>query len=419
MAKPAPIRLAGMMAATATFAVLATEASAQATPACDPALGEACFSRQTQSGDVTGQVDLNLTVDQLTVSTSAQGNALAGGVTDASAGLVSRQTMTGSARAGSTAALNGEADGQVSVTTQARGNYLGVTTDGATFAVDAAQSATGDQVRAQSVVRAPTGRMLQGGFANSVAAANTAALGGPSSSLTGVIDQQAQTTVFSETVADIQYIPAPAVFAAQSTANVVQTNATGASHQDLAVRQSNAPSTVEARTDVYVDNAWDLTASANAGANQAIMTNAGGSMLVNVDQANAGRVRADARVQTNLQGQTVLAARSVANETVAGNNDIYLKLDNTQLNTGGVEADATYIGVNGYDAYVGADAVGNAVTGYACSQCGGDVNINNNQTNSGNVTATTNATVGAGRTAVVGANAVGNTASFYISRPGG
>ena len=419
MAKPAPIRLAGMMAATATFAVLATEANAQQTPACNPALGEACFSRQTQSGDVTGQVDLNLTVDQLTVSTSAQGNALAGGVTDASAGLVSLQTMTGSARAGSTVTLNGEADGQVSMTTQARGNYLGVTTDGATFAVDAAQSTTGDQVRAQSVVRAPGGRMLQGGFANSVAAANTVAMGGPSSSLTGVIDQQAQTTVFSETVADVQYIPAPAVFAAQSTANVVHTNTTGASHQDLAVRQSNAPSTIEARTDVYVDNAWDLTASANAGANQAIMTNAGGSMLVDVDQSNAGRVRSDARVQTNLQGQTILAARSVANETVAGNNDIYLKLDNTQLNTGGVEANATYVGVNGYDAYVGSDAVGNAVTGYACSQCGGDVNVNNTQTNSGNVTATTNATVSSGRTAVVGANAVGNSASFYISRPGG
>ena len=112
-------------------------------------------------------------------------------------------------------------------------------------------------------------------------------------------------------------------------------------------------------------------------------------------------------------------ARSVANETVAGNNDIYLKLDNTQLNTGGVEATATYVGVNGYDTYVGADAVGNAVTGYGCSKCGGDVNITNNQTNTGNVTATTNATIGAGRTAVVGANAVGNTATFYVSRPGG
>lgn len=408
-----------MMAATATFAALATEASAQATPVCDPQAGDACSSTQIQSGDVTGLVDIDLSVDQVTVSTSAQGNSLAGGVTAASAGLVSRQTMTGSAVATSNVVVNGEADGQLSVETTARGNYLGVTTNGATFAVDATQSATGDQVRAATYIQAPGGRVLQGGFATSAAVANTVAIGGPSSSLTGVIDQTAQTTVFAETVADVQYIPAPATFSSQAVANAVQTNTTGASHQDLAIRQSNGPSTIEARTDVYVDNAWDLTVGANAGANQAITANAGGSMLIATDQTNAGRVRADARVQTNLQGQTVLAARSVANETVAGNNDIYLKLDNTQLNSGGVEANATYVGVNGYDAYVGSDAVGNAVTGYACSQCGGDVNITNNQTNSGNVTATTSATVASGRTAVVGANAVGNTATFYISRPGG
>jgi hypothetical protein len=408
-----------MMAATATFAALATEASAQATPVCDPQAGEACYSTQDQSGDVTGLVDIDLSVDQVTVSTSAQGNSLAGGVTAASAGLVSRQTMTGAAVAASNVVVNGEADGQLSVETTARGNYLGVTTNGATFAVDATQSATGDRVQAGTYIQAPGGRVLQGGFATSAAVANTVAMGGPSSSLTGVIDQTAQTTVFAETVADVQYIPAPATFSSQAVANAVQTNTTGASHQDLAIRQSNGASTTEARTDVYVDNAWDLTVGANAGANQAITANAGGSMLIATDQTNAGRVRADARVQTNLQGQTVLAARSVANETVAGNNDIYLKLDNTQLNSGGVEANATYVGVNGYDAYVGADAVGNAVTGYACSQCGGDVNITNNQTNSGNVTATTSATVASGRTAVVGANAVGNTASFYISRPGG
>ncbi|MFN7108725.1 MAG: holdfast anchor protein HfaD [Brevundimonas sp.] len=419
MARHAPIRLAGMMAATATFAALATEASAQATPVCDPQAGEACYSTQDQSGDVTGLVDIDLSVDQVTVSTSAQGNSLAGGVTAASAGLVSRQTMTGAAVARSNVVVNGEADGQLSVETTARGNYLGVTTNGATFAVDATQSATGDRVQAGTYVQAPGGRVLQGGFATSAAVANTVAMGGPSSSLTGVIDQTAQTTVFAETVADVQYIPAPATFSSQAVANAVQTNTTGGSHQDLAIRQSNGASTTEARTDVYVDNAWDLTVGANAGANQAITANAGGSMLIETDQTNAGRVRADARVQTNLQGQTVLAARSVANETVAGNNDIYLKLDNTQLNSGGVEANATYVGVNGYDAYVGADAVGNAVTGYACSQCGGDVNITNNQTNSGNVTATTSATVASGRTAVVGANAVGNTASFYISRPGG
>ena len=104
---------------------------------------------------------------------------------------------------------------------------------------------------------------------------------------------------------------------------------------------------------------------------------------------------------------------------IAGNTDIYLALDNTQLNTGGVEATATYTGVSGYDAYVGAEAVGNSVTGSACSQCGGEVNITNNQTNNAAVTATTNATIGSGRAAVIGTTAVGNSATFYVSRPGG
>ena len=65
-------------------------------------------------------------------------------------------------------------------------------------------------------------------------------------------------------------------------------------------------------------------------------------------------------------------------------------------------------------------SVGNAVTGYACSQCGGDVNVNNNQTNSGNVTATATTTInGSGRNVIAGANAVGNAATFYVTRTGG
>ena len=137
-----------MMAATATFAALATEASAQQTPTCDPQAGETCSSTQTQTGDVTGLVNIDLSVDQVTVSNSAQGNALAGGVTAASAGLVSRQSMTGATLARSNVVVSGEADGQLSVDTTARGNYLGVTTDRATFAVDSSQSATGDRVEA-------------------------------------------------------------------------------------------------------------------------------------------------------------------------------------------------------------------------------------------------------------------------------
>jgi hypothetical protein len=408
-----------MIAATATFALLATEATAQDTPLCDPQTGSTCSSTQTQSGDVTGTVNLNVTVDQLKVTNSATGNSLAGGIEDSSGSLTSRQTMTGATRADTTIVLNGESEGVIGSTTLARGNYLGVSTDGATFALDAAQVATGDDVTARTVVQSPTGHMLAGGFVGTTAVANSVALGGPSSSITGAVDQSAQTTVLAETVADVQYIPAPADFSSQAVANAVQASTTGASHQDLTVRQTNAASTIEARTDVYVDNAWNLAGRANAGANQTVLYNAGGSLVAATDQTNQGRVRADSRVQTNLQGQTTVSARAVANEVIAGNQDIYLELDNTQLNTGGVEATATYTGVSGYDAYVGSEAVGNSVTGYACSQCGGEVNVTNSQTNDANVTATTTATIGAGRAAVVGATAVGNSATFYVSRPGG
>lgn len=408
-----------MIAATATFALAATEATAQETPLCDPQTGSTCSSTQTQSGDVTGSVNLNVTVDQLEVTNSATGNSLAGGIEDSSGSLTARQTMTGATRADTTLVLNGESDGVIGSTTLARGDYLGVSTDGATFALDAAQVATGDDVTARTVVQSPTGHMLAGGFAGTAAVANSVALGGPSSSITGAVDQSAQTTVLAETVADVQYIPAPADFSSQAVANAVQASTTGASHQDLTVRQTNAASTIEARTDVYVDNAWNLAARAKAGANQTVLSNAGGSLVAATDQTNQGRVRAVSRARTNLQGQTTVSARAVANEVIAGNTDIYLALDNTQLNTGGVEATATYTGVSGYDAYVGAEAVGNSVTGSACSQCGGEVNITNNQTNNAAVTATTNATIGSGRAAVVGTTAVGNSATFYVSRPGG
>jgi len=408
-----------MIAATATFALLATEASAQETPLCDPETGATCSSTQTQSGEVIGTVNLNVSIDQLEVTNDARGNSLAGGIEDSSGSLTSRQTMTGATRANTSLVLNGESDGVIVSPTDARGNYLGVSTDGATFTVDAAQIATGERVEATTDIDAPAAHVLDGMAGGSLAVANSVAMGGPSSSITGVIDQSAQTTVFAETAADVQYIPAQADFSSQAMANVVQVSTTGASHQDLIVRQTNAPSTVEARTDVYVDNAWNLAARANAGANQTVLYNAGGSMVANTNQTNQGRVRAVAQAQTNLQGQTTVSARAVANEVVAGNNDIYLELDNTQLNSGGVEASAVSIGVDGYDTYVGAEAVGNSVTGYACSQCGGEINITNTQTNDGNVSATATTTIGSGRAAVVGVTAVGNSATFYVSRPGG
>ena len=89
------------------------------------------------------------------------------------------------------------------------------------------------------------------------------------------------------------------------------------------------------------------------------------------------------------------------------------------MNSGGVEVTSTFEGTNGYDAYVAAEAVGNSVTGYACSQCNGYMDVSNTQTNSGTVSATASTTIrGTGRAVATGANAIGNAATFYVSRPG-
>lgn len=409
-----------MIAATATFALAATEATAQTTPACPPETGSACRIDQTQTGEVTGTVDLDVAVGQLTVINTATGNHVVGGVQSTHGAVVSRQILTGATSARTPVALNGVSDGFVDSTTQAAGNQFQVSTDGATFDVDAGQSARGDNVSARTDLHGPSAHILQGGRVASGATANAVAMGGPSTILTGRVGQTSQTTVFAETVADIQYVPAPLIVSADAQGNAAQAVTTGPSHQALTVDQTNAASTIEARTSVYVDNAWNLAGRSNASANRATLQNSGGSMIADTTQDNQGRVRAYTRVQTNLQGQTTAGARAVANEVVAGVNDIYLKLNNDQLNSGGVEATAEYVGVKGYDSYVSAEAAGNSVVGYACSQCGGEVNVDNTQVNTGPVSATANVSIAQpGRAAVVGSNAVGNTATFYISRPGG
>ena len=125
------------------------------------------------------------------------------------------------------------------------------------------------------------------------------------------------------------------------------------------------------------------------------------------------------RVTSYDFGAATSNAYGTGNEVSIGNNDRYLEIDNSQVNSGGVEVASTFEGTNGYDAYVAAEAVGNSVTGYACSACDGTMDVTNAQTNSGNVSATASTTIrGSGRAVATGANAVGNTATFYVSRPG-
>lgn len=410
------IRLAGTIAATLLCAAAATDAAAQ-TP---PPGGAVVLNQQLQLGDVFADQTLNVVdpQEQVTANTSAQGNTASGAVENDSIVVQSDQDMRGSARATTTLTLGGDTTGEVNVTTQAGGNYLGVAAYSADLGVDATQSNTGSEVIANTTVGPDTARLLGGASVGSSAISNTVALGGTGANLTGTVDQSSEATVRAGVLAETQYIPAQAAFTTQAIANAVAVNSLAASSQNLSLRQRSTGDLVEADTSANAGNAWDLAGRARATGNQAVLFNSGGSVVNASDQANSARIRANAVTTAFDFGAAEAYARAAGNELSVGNNDIYVQIDNAQFNSGGVDSTATFSGTNGFDAYVGADAVGNTVTGFACSECEGHLEATNTQTNDGNVSATANTVVaGSSRAVITGANATGNAATFYVSRP--
>ena len=413
MARPARIRLAGTISVTLLCAAAATEAMAQD--------GAIVLNNQIQMGDVVAGQTLNVVDadEQVTVSTSARGNSFSGAVENGTITVDSTQEMNGDALATTTMTLGGDTDGRLTATTQAGGNYLAAGAYGADLQVDASQRVTDGEVAANSTITDDSARLLAGATVDASAIGNTTAVGGEGSTVTGSISQDSSATIRASNLASTQYIPAQAAFGSQAIANAVAVNSDAASNQNLYVRQRSTGDLVEADTSANAGNAWDLAGRARASGNQAVFQNQGGALLAETDQANGAQVRATAVTTAYDYGAVEAYARAAGNEVSVGNNDVYVEIDNTQFNSGGVDSTATFSGTNGYDAYVGADAVGNSVTGYACSECAGYLTATNVQTNNGAVTATANTTVaGSSRAVITGTNAVGNAATFYVSRPG-
>jgi hypothetical protein len=415
MPKPARIRLAGTIAATALCAAAATEVAAQ-TPPDDSIV----LNQQLQLGDVFSHQTLNVVdaQEQVTVSTSAQGNSASGAVENGSITLQSEQDMRGDAVAATDMTFGGDTWGVVNATTQAQGNYLAVSAYDSDLTVDATQSNTGGLVSATSQLGDDDARLLGGAYINASAISNTVAMYGEGSFVDGTIDQSSSATVRAWNRIETQYIPAEAVVDSQAIVNAVQVTSGQTSSQNLAIVQTSTGDFVEAESSANSGNAWDLAGRARASANRAVLYNEGGSVVADSRQDNSAFVRAAATTTAYDYGRAVAHARGAANELSVGNNDIYVEIDNNQFNSGGVDVSATFSGTNGYDVYVGAEAVGNSVTGYSCSDCGGYLEARNSQTNSGDVSASANTSVaGSTRAVITGANSVGNSATFYVSRP--
>ena len=402
-----------MIAATALCAAAATEAAAQD--------GTIVLNQQLQLGDVFAGQTLNVvdSQEQVTVETSAQGNSASGAVQNGAITVQSDQDMRGDAVATTDLTLGGDTYGEVNATSQAGGNYLAASAYDATLTLDATQTNTGGLVSATTQIGDSSARLHAGAAVGASAISNTIALYGEGSAIRGSIDQSSSAVVRAFGRIESQYIPDEASVTSQAIVNAVAVNSGQTSGQDLSIVQRSTGAFIEAEASANAGNAWDLAARARATANQAVLYNEGGSVVTASDQRNDSFVRASALTTAYDYGRAEAYARGAANELSVGNNDIYVEIDNTQFNAGGVDVTATFSGTNGYDVSVGADAVGNSVTGYACSDCEGYLEARNVQTNSGDVSAVANTTVaGSNRSVITGANAVGNSASFYVSRPG-
>lgn len=412
MAKLAPTRLAGTIVATALCAVLASKAAAQD--------ATTVLNEQLQLGDVFSHQSLNV-VDagqQVGVSSTALGNQINGGTEGQSLRFVNQQTGFAAAVAQTRLNMQGQTRGRVTVVNQARVNEASVAANDAPIELDSRQYAYGPAV--STVTQENTeARLIGGASITSAAYSNSLHAGGNNTFASGTIHQESTEHTLAQTNAPALYVPGQSSFHSDAASNSVQVVTTGTSGQDLGVSQDNVGWT-GAESISVANNAWDTATTSSAAANRALLYNAGGSQLTMTNQSNSGDVYSHASAYAYEFGQVRVIADGVGNQTVSGNNDIWIEVDNNQINTGGVAVSAYASGHTGYDAYVGANATGNSVTGYACSDCGGVLTANNVQNNSGPVSATANTSLsGPSRAVITGTTATGNSANFHVTRPAG
>lgn len=387
---------------------------------------------QVQSGDVLATDTLNVVVQTGTTSSlaTATGNAMVAATV--SGGLDVESTQTG----------NVTNPGNVNAV-----SHVGIATDGGTQVIVNA-AATGNTVEADSLDAGPlTGNISQtttpnvsivseydfnaaaaqagGASVSSQAIGNSIGYAVANTTSNVTSNQVNNATIDAEGGSEItggatlQFTGGTAAFSTTAVGNNLTAIGTGTTAQTIDATQVSAGPLVQGGNFVTVGNAQTIEGDATVTANNIAITNQADALNVVTNQSNASFTFADS-VATGFEfGDGQATAFGVGNSMLAGNFGPSTTVSNTQVNTGGIEANASFTGDNGFDASTSATAMGNAAIAFACSQCGGVINITNSQTTSGGgveANATTNITT-QGRSVSSVATAVGNNATFYVSKP--
>jgi len=241
------------------------------------------------------------------------------------------------------------------------------------------------------------------------------------SSLTSNINQSNQATITSRALIDRGGVFADsAVVASTAIANTGFAGGTQTTTLVNVNQASNGP-TVRAIGGLFGPALEDSIVATTATGNNFSIENSFGYVRSEVTQENSAYINAQTDVDIGVWGNTnSVSAYAIGNSNLTSNigSDVYI--DNLQLNTGDIEALTEF---NGADAggvgpatqVISSAAFGNAVSGYLCSVCGGNMTAINNQNNSASISTTTTISAGNGGTVIGSATAIGNSATFQAS----
>lgn len=345
-----------------------------------------------------------------TSSATSVGNAVSGA--NLVGGLTANSTQTNTGAIYAEAAVDAENTREAAAVATAQGNAGQAQTVDGDLELDVAQTSGPAGINAIASISAANTRTISAG---SSVAANNAATAADNGDLTVNLNQASSGSTYA--VTDVDADSSRDTVAGASAAGNAYGSSSYTSTVNADYTQSSTGTQVYASTDVYQGQARNVTAASTATANSAGIDNQWGYAQVRGRQTNTSGVYTESRVTLGTwDGTAFVSSNGVGNSTLATNVGSDMALDVAQQNDGSVLSDAFFQGSGSGDAVVASTAIGNAVTGYVCSQCG-DAGLagTTNQTNTGNIAST--GTINASTTGqlIGSASAIGNSATFITT----
>jgi hypothetical protein len=375
---------------------------------------------QLNLSDTLDVVDVRVGSAELVASTStAAQNVLTAGSEGTVLGIRSTQGAHGNVSASNTQ-RSGTATLAVA-STAAYGNAVTASNVAAYQTVDLRQT-TGEHTTIRGRTLLESTGMVRDAVASTVSAGNAVGLANAGGTFQGFTEQRNNAAVTALNEVKICCAANSVTSTGTAVGNSFQANSVYSTVDQNVVQYNRGP-LVQGTSNVYAaGTANNVTSVGTAAGNTASITNQAGFTDGRIYQDNFAFVRGESYVTLNNWGGVAVSSGSgVGNSAIVSNTISDTRVYNTQNNIGSVQGFASLEGSSnaGGVGLVSASAVGNAVTGFACTGCSNSppwIAGFNQQTNWGAVSSTANVNVGQAGAVIASGSAIGNTASFIAGR---